>query len=342
MTAQVAASPTPFDLTVVCAVTHEATELVQIYEEAREALEPTRRSVEYLFVVPGRSTVLDAQIAAMQESPGHPVRVLRLARDFGESAALQVGFEHARGRFVLTLTDHRQVDFAVLPRILELLERGEKIVTVRRDPRHDALFSRLQSRAFNAISQFLVGEKLQDIACGVRGLTRQTAIELDLYGDQHRFIPLLAIRRGYDVREIPAPQHRADRSLKIDPIGSYIRRLLDIVAIFFLTRFSRKPLRFFGLIGGGLGLAGFVICAVLAVQRLLNLTALGDRPLLLLGVLLIVLGVQMASLGLLGELIIFLSTRRETPQVIETTGPGKCRESAGEPGVPTTSAIAGR
>lgn len=310
-------SSAAFDATVICAVTGNAAELSQIYDEARETLASTGRRIEYLFVVPGGYPHLEEQIEKIQPAPGHPVRFLHLARDFGEGVSLQVGFEHAKGRFVVTVSDHRQVDFAVLPRILHLLEQGEKVVTVRRDPRHDALFSRLQSRAFNGIAQFLMGQRLRDIACGVRGMTREAAIELDLYGDQHRFIPLLAARRGYVVLEIPAPQHTSDRSLKIDPIGSYVRRLLDIFAIFFLTRFSRKPLRFFGLIGGLLGLAGLVICSILAIQRVMRLTALSDRPLLLLGVLMVVLGVQIVSLGLLGELIIFFSSRRETPHVQE-------------------------
>ena len=309
------------DVTVVCAVTRDAFELVEMHDEVRRQMSATGRRVEYLFVLPGSRASIDAQMSTIVAADPS-VRVLRLARDFGEAASLQVGFEHARGTYVLTVPDCRQVDAAVLPEILDLLDRGQEVVVVRRDPRSDALFNRLQSRMFHALTKFLVWEELRDITCGVRGLTREVARDLDLYGDQHRFIPILARRIGYDVVEIPAPQHAANRSIRMFGPGVYVRRVLDILTIFFLARFTRKPLRFFGLIGAVLGVVGFAICATLGVQRVLGVTALGDRPLLLLGVLLLVLGVQLASLGLLGEVIIFLSSRRETPKAREIRDAG--------------------
>jgi hypothetical protein len=160
-------------------------------------------------------------------------------------------------------------------------------------------------------------------------LTRRAAVGLDLYGDQHRFIPILARRSGYEVLEIPSPQHLANRTIRLFGPGVYVRRLLDIFSIFFLARFTRKPLRFFGLIGSLMGLIGGIICAVLGVQRILGQTSLGNRPLLLLGVLLLVLGIQVVSLGLLGEVIIFLSSKRETPKAREVTDSESVRAGDG-------------
>jgi dolichol-phosphate mannosyltransferase len=148
-------------------------------------------------------------------------------------------------------------------------------------------------------------------------MTVEAARKLDLYGDLHRFIPVLAARRGFRVMEIPAAQRSEDRALRVFGPGVYARRLLDILNVFFLTRFTRKPLRFFGLIGMLVGAGGAAICLVLAIQRIFFPVPLAGRPLLLLGVLLIILGAQLASIGLIGEIIIFLSARRETPEVEE-------------------------
>jgi hypothetical protein len=150
-------------------------------------------------------------------------------------------------------------------------------------------------------------------------MTLEAARKLDVYGDQHRFIPVIAVRCGYHVVEVPGAQHAENRKLRIAGPGIYLRRLLDVLNIYFLTRFTRKPLRFFGLVGSSIGLVGFAICAYLATAKLLGMTALSGRPLLLLGVLLLVLGVQITSIGLLGEIIIFLSARREQPEVAETS-----------------------
>jgi glycosyltransferase involved in cell wall biosynthesis len=308
------------DVSVVCAVRPDTTDLAEMHAEIRRELAQTGRAIEFLYILPGRRAILDEQIARLEDPEGR-IRVLRLARDFGEATALQVGFEHSRGKYVLTVPDRRQTDASVVREILTLLDDGHEVVVVRRDPRKDGLFNRLQSRVFHALTKALVWENLRDITCGVRGLTRKAAVRLDLYGDQHRFVPILARRSGYEVLEIPSPQHPANRTLRLFGPGVYVRRILDIFSIFFLARFTRKPLRFFGLIGSVMGMIGFAICLVLAYQRLFGKTALADRPLLLLGVLLLVLGVQVISLGLLGEVIIFLSSRRETPMVREVTDP---------------------
>ena len=152
--------------------------------------------------------------------------------------------------------------------------------------------------------------------------TVAAARKLQLYGDLHRFIPVLAASKGFRVVEIPGEQRTEDRKLRVFGPGVYARRLLDILHLYFLIRFTRKPLRFFGLIGLVLGIAGLVICAALAYSRLFLGTGLADRPLLILGVLLIVLGVQITSIGLLGEIIIFLSPRRDAPEVDELSGDG--------------------
>ena len=146
---------------------------------------------------------------------------------------------------------------------------------------------------------------MRDVACGVRALTRDVFEGVPVYGDFFRFLPLLALAEGYDVQEIDAPQHELDRRARVYSPGIYLRRLIDMLGIFFLLRFTNKPLRFFGLIGSLSAIAGSLILGVLTVQRVGG-RGIADRPILLLAVLLVVLGVQAVALGLVGEIIVHL------------------------------------
>jgi glycosyltransferase involved in cell wall biosynthesis len=315
----------PVEISVVCPVGRHALALASVHREFRDVLERLGRTAEFLYVVDGTYTGSDEELLRIR-AVGPRVRLFRMARGFGEATALQYGFERATGRYVLTIADRPQIDADVLADVLACLDEGREVVVTRREPRSDPWFNRLQSRAFHRLVRLLVGQTFNDLSCGVRGFTLEAARRLDLYGDQHRFIPVIAMRSGYSVVEIPGAQHRENLRLRVRAPGLYMRRLLDVLNIYFLTRFTRKPLRFFGLIGGSIGLVGFAISAYLAVQRLFGTSALADRPLLLLGVLLIVLGVQVLSIGLLGEIIIFLSSKREMPRAAEYLEPGEVRQ----------------
>jgi hypothetical protein len=304
------------EISVVCPVGRHAQDLSGTHREYAEALARTGRQAEFLYVLDGRRPEAWNDLRGLEEDR-FPVRILTMARGFGEATALQVGFERARGRLVLTIPDRPQLEARVLLDVLTELDRGEEAVVTFRHPRTDALLNRLQSRIFHWLARQATRQRFHDLTCGVRGFTRQVAVGLDLYGDQHRFIPVIALRNGHRVHEIPGVQHRENRTLRLRAPGVYVRRVLDLLNIYFLARFTRKPLRFFGLFGALIGLVGFAISAYLAAQRLLGFSALANRPLLLLGVLLIVLGVQVTAIGLLGEIIIFFASRRDTPQVRE-------------------------
>lgn len=307
-------TPRPVEISVVCPVGRDGRDLEQVHREFREALASTNRTAEFIYVLDGHWPEHEAALRKIREDR-FPTRVLRMAKGFGEATALQVGFERAAGSYVLTVSAWLQIDAKVVLRVLEALDGGAEAVVTRREPRSDALFNRIQSRVFHGLIRRLVGQNFEDMTCGVRGFTREAALKLDLYGDQHRFIPVIAVRHGYHVTEIPGAQHSANKQIRLYAPGVYLRRLLDILNIYFLTQFTRKPLRFFGLVGSTIGAIGLLLTAWLAVERLAFDLPLADRPLLLLGILLIVLGVQVISIGLLGEIIIFLSARRETPEI---------------------------
>ncbi|MFQ5718412.1 MAG: glycosyltransferase [Acidobacteriota bacterium] len=319
-------SPADLDLSIVCAVSRTAGDLAAIHREFREAVLATGRTAEFLYVLDGPDEPIEEAVSRIVETD-LALRIFRTARGFGEAPTLQLAFERARGRYVLTIPDRFQADPAAVSRIIEQLDGGHDMVVTRREPRRDAWPNRLQSRVFHALVRRLSGGDFHDMTCALRGMTREVAGQLDLYGDLHRFIPILALRHGFRVAEIPVSQRREDRRLRVFGPGIYARRLLDILNVFFLTRFLRKPLRFFGLAGMGLGFVGFLICAILAVEKVWLGAALANRPLLLLGVLLLILGVQMASIGLIGEIVIFLTARKDTPRIGEVAS----SDAAGKP-----------
>ncbi|MCP3978577.1 MAG: hypothetical protein GY716_04475 [bacterium] len=314
----------PVEISMICPVTRHARELTEVHREFHDALVATGRSAELIYVFEGQREVKESTYDRLCEGE-LPVRILRMARGFGESTALGVGFERARGSVVLTMPDRPQIVATTLHDVLRCLDAGHKAVVTRREPRQDGWINRLQSRVFHALIGGIVKRRFHDVSCGLRGFSADAARKLDLYGAQHRFVPVVALRCGYDVQEIPGRHHEHNRGLRLRGPVVYVRRLLELLNIYFLTRFTRKPLRFFGVVGSVIGFTGFAICLVLALQKLIGSVGLAERPLLLLGVLLIVLGVQVTSIGLLGEIIIFLSSNRERPEVVEHAAAAQAR-----------------
>jgi len=239
---------------------------------------------------------------------GAELRVVKLSRSFGEAAALSAGFEHARGSLILTLPAYWQVEPSEIKKFIAALDDNGMIVGCRW-PRTDSWLNRLQARVFHRVLNFVAGCSFRDLGSGVRLFRKEIADEIPLYGDQHRFFPLLAERAGFRVKEVEVVQSTRDSAPRIYRPGVYLRRLLDILTVFFLVKFTKKPLRFFGLIGSALFAIGGTVLAYVVVQRLFFSMPLADRPALLLSCLLVVLGVQLFALGLIGELVIFAHGR---------------------------------
>lgn len=311
----------PVELSIVCRVGRDPGDLRTLHREYAGVVQARSREAEFIYLLEGTRREEEETLLSLDTAPC-PVRVLRMARNFGEAAVLQYGFGLARGRFVITIPDTMLVDPGGVEQILEQLDQGMDVVVTRREPRAEPWINRLQSSVFHRmVHRITRGPSFHDITCGLRGLRTEVAQGLDLYGDLHRFIPVLALRRGFRTVEIPVQPRMEVNGVRMPSLGVYARRLLDLFNVFFLSRFTRKPLRFFGLIGMILGALGTGICTYLAVQRILRISPLANRPLLLLGVLLIVVGVQLGSIGLLGEIIIFLSSKRDEPEVRELTRP---------------------
>jgi glycosyltransferase involved in cell wall biosynthesis len=273
-----------------------------------EALKESGDSFELIFVLDGKKQEARSQLEALRSTDNLPIRIFQLSRSFGDATALMCGIDHSNGEKVITLPAYYQVDPSELAGLIQE-SKGHDVLIARREPRRGGRFERFRRSVFHKILASITGYRFSDLGCYVRVLNSIVLAELRLYGDQHRFLPALAKNAGFDVVEVAARQSEHDDFRSRYRLREYLHRLLDIFTIFFLVRFTKKPLRFFGMIGSIIGVVGAVILAMLVFERMFLDTALADRPALLLSSLLVVLGLQLFSLGLLGELIIFTHAR---------------------------------
>jgi glycosyltransferase involved in cell wall biosynthesis len=296
----------PCALSLVIPVYNEAENVPPIYERISAVLaagpEPYRSSYEILLIDDGSSDGSFAVCAAIQRGDRR-VRVVQFRRNFGKTAALHAGFRMAQGARLITIDADMQEDPGDMFRLLAQLDAGYDLVSAWRARRNDPPSKTLPSRVFNLVVARISGLALHDFNCGFKAYDRAVVDDLQLYGEQHRFIPLLAHQRGFRVTEVPV-EHRPRRFGK-SKFGA--RRLgrgyLDFLQVLFLISYLRRPLRLFGSLGTLFAIAGTLICAYLTLLWIQGQRPIGDRPLLTLGVLLLITGLQFVSTGLVGEML---------------------------------------
>jgi dolichol-phosphate mannosyltransferase len=288
-------------ITVVVPVHDEERSVELLYDELAAALDPLEREWEVVSVDDGSS---DGSFAALTRlhSRRPNVRVVRLRRNFGKSAALAAGFRHASGEVVVTIDADLQDDPAEIPRLLAKLDEGFDLVSGWKSKRRDPLSRRIVSRLFNAVVSRSSGLRLHDMNCGLKAYRADVVRALRIYGELHRFLPVLAHDRGYRVAELPVNHRPRRHGRSRYGVERYARGFLDFLTVSFMGRYRHRPLHLFGGLGLVLGALGTALLAYLTVLKLSG-EAIGHRPLLTLGVLLVVVGLQFFSLGLLSELI---------------------------------------
>lgn len=294
-------------LSVIVPVGARHSDVTALYCEYRKGLAASATPHEFIFVIDGTFPEVEAGLNALMQS-GEPIKVVSLSRTFGESTALMAGFEEAAGDIILTLPAYHQIDGSELPSILAGLSSADMVVC-HRWPRAGGFLEKARRGAFHGMVNWMTGLKLHDLGCGARAMKRQVLQEVSLYGDQHRLLPALADRQGFRVLEIDVRQSTQDRFEGAYRTREYLHRVLDVFAVFFLVRFTKKPLRFFGMVGAATLLVGTVLVLYLVCDRVFFAHGLANRPALLLSSLLVVLGLQLFALGLLGELMIFTHAR---------------------------------
>ncbi len=296
-------------LSVIIPITERYDDLRKLYLRYVESLSGSSFSFEFIFVLDGVDlSALEMLKGVKSEFP--QLEVITTNRRVGEATALAIGFEHARGSTILTLAPYAQVDPAEISRVLQEFDGGEyDLLITRREPPSGSVLSRLQSWVFHRLTRMLTKLSYHDLGCRLRVMSREVVDEVRLYGNLHRFLPFLAYQRGFRITEVPVRQSPADKKRRASHPGTCVKRLLDLLSLFFLFKFTKRPLRFFGLLGSGLVGAGGLIAVVTVVFQLLGRETLAGRPFLIMGVLLMVMGVQLFSIGLLGEIIVFTHAR---------------------------------
>jgi glycosyltransferase involved in cell wall biosynthesis len=295
------------ELSVIVPVTERYDDIATLFGEYRAALAELGRPYEMIYVLDGPKPQVLAELQRLRAA-GETLEIAQLARSFGEATALAAGLEVSRGAWILTLPAYFQVDSRALRAVFDA--KGDfHMVIAHRWPRRGSGLEAMRRRLFHRLIQSVTGTRYRDLGCGVRLLDRQVLEEVSLYGDQHRLLPVLVERNGFRVREVDIPQSDRDEFRGRYSFRDMVGRMLDVFTVFFLVKFTKKPLRFFGGVGGVMCAFGGAYLLVLVVQRLFFGQPLADRPALLLSSLLVVLGIQIFGLGLLGELIIFSHAR---------------------------------
>ena len=288
-------------LSVVVPIRNEERSVAFLYDELAAALEPLGVPWEAVFVDDGST---DGSFAALTRlhAAAENVRVVRLRRNFGKAAALVAGFDQAQGDTIVTIDGDLQDDPAEIPRLLAKLEEGFDLVSGWKRERRDPLTRRLLSRVFNAVTSRFSGLRLHDMNCGLKAYRAEVVRGLGIYGELHRFVPVLAHYRGYRIAELPVNHRPRGHGRSRYGPERYLRGFLDLLTVSFIGRYRHRPLHLFGGLGLVLGFAGLAILVYLTILKIGG-HAIGERPLLTLGVLLVVVGLQFFSLGLISEMI---------------------------------------
>ena len=272
-----------------------------LYDELESALQPLGRSWEAVFVDDGSTDGSFASLTRLHNAHDN-VRVIRLRRNFGKAAALAAGFAQAEGDVVVTIDADLQDDPAEIPRLLAKLDEGFDLVSGWKAHRRDPLTRRVLSKIFNWVTGRVSGLRLHDLNCGLKAYRAEVVRGLPLYGELHRFIPVLAHYRGPRIAELPVNHRPREHGRSRYGVERYVRGFLVLLTVSFIGRYRYRPLHLFGGLGLLLGALGFGVLLYLTVLKI-DGHAIGQRPLLFLGVLLMVVGLQFFSLGLISELI---------------------------------------
>ena len=290
-------------LSVVIPLFNEEENIQLLHERLRKALDPLAQEYEILFVDDG-STDRSLSLLEKIQADDKRVIVLSLRRNFGQTAAFAAGFDFARGDVVVTMDGDLQNDPTDIPKLLEMIKDND-LVSGWRKKRKDPFFTRrFPSIIANWLISKVTGVKLHDYGCSLKAYRREVIKNLKLYGEMHRFIPAVASWYGVRVAEVETVHYPRLHGKSKYGISRTIKVVLDLITVKFLQSFSTKPIQFFGPVGVLSGFLGFLILLYLTIDKLFFGNPIGGRPLILLGALLIIVGIQLIGMGLLGEMLV--------------------------------------
>lgn len=298
------------EITVIVPVTTVDGRVREVVTALSAELERLGRAHEFVLVFDGVRGQAWAEAEALMSERPDAVVAIALQQPFGESMCLSTGLQRARGSIVVTSPQYVQVDPFELSNLLAAIAGGADLVAPWRNPRIDPVLNRIQSAAFNRVMRWILHAQFHDLNCTFRAMRREVLRDVPIHGDMYRFLPAIASRQGFKVVELQVRHLKEWGGKGFFGPGVYARRGLDVLGVVFLSKFTLKPLRFFGAVGGVFLLLGAILCGTILVQGFVMRDGpVFSRSLFLVGVLLFVLGVQVIGFGLVGEIIIYTRAR---------------------------------
>ncbi|OPY18719.1 MAG: undecaprenyl phosphate 4-deoxy-4-formamido-L-arabinose transferase [Methanomethylovorans sp. PtaU1.Bin073] len=298
------------NLSIVIPVHNEEENVVRLYEELMNIIPALGLTYEIIFIDDGST---DNTFKRLKDVKADHLRIVQFQRNYGKAAALSCGFREARGKYIITMDGDLQDDPKEIPKFLMSLKKYD-MVSGWKFKRKDAMSKRVFSKIFNNITRILTGINIHDFNCGYKGYRSYVVKNIHVYAELHRYVPVLAYWKGYTVGEIKVDHHERIYGKSKYGIERVLKGFLDLITVIFLVTYKKRPLHIFGSMGFLLGLSGILICAYVFSLWFRGIK-IGDRPLLMLGILLIVTGVQFISLGLIGELV--TNTRNNDDYIIK-------------------------
>ena len=308
-----------YDISVVVPLYNERQSLLELFEGIYRAISRMKKKFEVIFVDDG-STDNSSEVISELHTKDDRAKLIQFRKNFGKSAALAAGFAHCQGRYVITIDADLQDDPEEIPALIAKLEQGYDLVSGWKKHRKDPFRRRLASRFYNFVTSVISGIRLHDFNCGLKAYRREVIESLDVYGEMHRYLPVLVYQQGFRVTESVVRHHSRKYGKTKYGTARYSRGFFDLLTVTFLTRYKKRPMHLFGIVGMLSFSAGVVISLVLAYQRIFANKYLSNRPLLFLGILMIIVGIQFVSLGLLGEMITEARKGQDTYSIRQKIG----------------------
>lgn len=289
-------------ISILIPLLNEQESLAELYDKIAAMLKDLNQSYEIIFIDDG-STDRSYGVLENLYHKDRSVRVYQFRKNYGKSAALACGFQMVSGKYIITMDADLQDDPEEIPRLIDKINEGYDLVSGWKKKRYDPFIKRNTSKIFNRVTGWVSGLKIHDFNCGLKAYRQEVVKDIQVYGQLHRFIPVLAHWQGYRVGEIAVKHHPRKYGKTKFGLFRFTAGLLDLFTVIFLNKFKRRPLHLFGSIGLISFLAGMIINLYLAFEKILAKGILSNRPLLFLGILLVIVGIQFISIGLLGEMI---------------------------------------
>jgi len=290
------------EISIIIPLYEEEESLKELYQKITAVLETLNKTYEIIFIDDGST---DSSFEVLEElyRQSRTVKIYQFRKNYGKSAALALGFSKAAGNVVITMDADLQDDPEEIPSLINKLNQGYDLVSGWKKKRYDPFIKKYSSRLYNKVTAIVSGLKIHDFNCGLKAYRREVVKSFRIYGQLHRYIPMLAHWQGFRVAEIEVRhQSRKYGKTKFGPFR-FFAGFFDLMTITFLNRFKKRPLHLFGILGSLSFLIGIGISIYLAIYWFFIESALSNRPILFLGILLIIVGIQFFSIGLLGEMI---------------------------------------